>query len=91
MHDRVESHVFVFPYVCSLGGAYAAVPFIQAEVTVRAHWMTKTQFLDGLALSAIIPAPMVIFATFVGYIGGLQLHWGVGGQFLAALLSTAGM
>ena len=28
------------------------------------------QFLDGLALSGILPAPLVIFATFVGYLGG---------------------
>ena len=32
--------------------------------------MTTGQFLDGLALSGVIPAPLVIFATFVGYAGG---------------------
>ena len=32
--------------------------------------MTNAQFLDGLALSGIIPAPLIIFATFVGYLGG---------------------
>ena len=32
--------------------------------------MTNTQFLDGLALSGIIPAPLIIFSTFVGYLGG---------------------
>ena len=33
-------------------------------------WMTNTQFLDGLALSSLLPAPLIIFATFVGYLGG---------------------
>jgi chromate transporter len=33
-------------------------------------WMTDRQFLDGLALSGILPAPLIIFATFVGYLGG---------------------
>ncbi|MGH2399351.1 MAG: chromate transporter, partial [bacterium] len=33
-------------------------------------WMTNAQFLDGVALSGIIPAPFIIFATFVGFIGG---------------------
>ena len=32
--------------------------------------MTNTQFLDGLALSGLLPAPLIIFSTFVGYIGG---------------------
>jgi chromate transporter len=32
--------------------------------------MTNSQFLDGLALAGILPAPLVIFGTFVGYIGG---------------------
>ena len=31
--------------------------------------MTNQQFLDGLALSSILPAPLIIFSTFVGYLG----------------------
>ena len=34
------------------------------------RWMTNGQFLDGLALSGLLPAPLIIFSTFVGYIGG---------------------
>lgn len=35
------------------------------------NWrMTITQFLDGPALSGILPAPLIIFATFVGYFSG---------------------
>ena len=32
--------------------------------------MTNAQFVDGLALSGILPAPLIIFTTFVGYMGG---------------------
>jgi len=32
--------------------------------------MTNAQFLDGLALSGLLPAPLIIFSTFVGYLGG---------------------
>src|SRR3546814_5094926 len=32
--------------------------------------MSNTQFLDGLALSGLLPAPLIIFSTFVGYLGG---------------------
>ena len=33
-------------------------------------WLTDAQFLDGLALSGILPAPLIIFSTFVGYVAG---------------------
>ena len=32
--------------------------------------MTQAQFLDGIALSGLLPAPLIIFSTFVGYLGG---------------------
>lgn len=65
----------------TFGGAYTAIPFIRND-TVGRGWMSDAQFLDGLALSGILPAPLVIFATFVGWISG-----GPAG----ALAITAGM
>lgn len=65
----------------TFGGAYTAIPFIRHD-TVGQGWMTDGQFLDGLGLSGILPAPLVIFATFVGWISG-----GLAG----ALAMTAGM
>ncbi len=65
----------------TFGGAYTAIPFVRAD-TVERGWMTDQQFLDGLGLSGLLPAPLVIFVTFVGYvIGGLP----------GALAITAGM
>ncbi len=32
--------------------------------------MSRSQFLDGVALSGILPAPFIIFATFIGYVAG---------------------
>ncbi len=54
----------------TFGGAYTAIPFLQHDAVVRGGWMTNDQFLDGLALSGILPAPLIIFATFVGFLGG---------------------
>ena len=65
----------------TFGGAYTAIPFIRND-TVGRGWMTDAQFLDGLGLSGVLPAPLVIFATFVGWISG-----GLAG----ALAMTAGM
>ncbi len=53
----------------TFGGAYTVIPFLQHDAVVRGGWMTNDQFLDGLALSGILPAPLIIFATFTGYLG----------------------
>jgi len=54
----------------TFGGAYTVIPFLQRDAVVTGAWMTNAQFLDGLALSGLIPAPLIIFSTFVGYLGG---------------------
>jgi chromate transporter len=53
----------------TFGGAYTAIPFLRGDAA-RQGWISDGQFLDGLALSGILPAPLIIFATFVGYLAG---------------------
>jgi chromate transporter len=53
----------------TFGGAYTAIPFVRADA-VGKGWVSEGQFLDGVALGGIIPAPLVIFATFVGFLAG---------------------
>jgi chromate transporter len=66
----------------TFGGAYTVIPFLQNDAVVVGAWMTNAQFLDGLALAGILPAPLVIFGTFVGFVGG---------GFLGAAALTAGI
>jgi chromate transporter len=54
----------------TFGGAYTVLPFLQHDAVAIGRWMTDRQFLDGVALSGILPAPFIIFSTFVGYLGG---------------------
>ncbi|MBI2844942.1 MAG: chromate efflux transporter, partial [Chloroflexi bacterium] len=54
----------------TFGGAYTAIPLLQEDAVANNHWLTNAQFLDGLALGGILPAPLIIFSTFVGYVGG---------------------
>jgi chromate transporter len=54
----------------TFGGAYTAIPFVRKDAVERGRWLTDRQFLDGLALGGILPAPLIIFATFVGYVAG---------------------
>lgn len=54
----------------TFGGAYTVLPFLQHDAVVVGRWMANAEFLDGVALSGILPAPFIIFSTFVGYLGG---------------------
>jgi chromate transporter len=54
----------------TFGGAYTVIPFLQHDAVIARAWMTNAEFLDGLALSGILPAPLIIFATFIGYFAG---------------------
>jgi chromate transporter len=54
----------------TFGGAYTVIPFLQRDAVMHGAWMSNAQFLDGLALSGLLPAPLIIFSTFVGYLGG---------------------
>ena len=65
----------------TFGGAYTAIPYVRTD-TVGRGLMNDGQFLDGVAFAGVIPAPLVIFCTFVGFI--------VGG-WSGALAMTAGV
>ena len=64
----------------TFGGAYTAVPLLQETAVDGQGWLTNAEFLDGIALSGILPAPFIIFSTFVGYLAG-----GVGGSLAMTL------
>ncbi|MBK9409009.1 MAG: chromate transporter [Gemmatimonadetes bacterium] len=67
----------------TFGGAYTAIPFLRSDAVITGRWMTDAQFLDGLALSSVLPAPFIIFSTFVGIPrgrdgwGGRRHGWGL--------------
>jgi len=52
----------------TFGGAYTVIPFLQESVVESRGWITEEQFLDGIAIGGILPAPLIIFATFIGYL-----------------------
>jgi chromate transporter len=66
----------------TFGGAYTVIPFLLNDSVDVGGWVTREQFLDGVALGGILPAPLIIFATFVGYLAG---------GLLGALALTAGI
>jgi chromate transporter len=54
------------------GSGLAVVPFLREGVVHQHHWLDQRQFLDAVAMGLLTPGPVVISATFIGYlIGGL--------------------
>ena len=66
----------------TFGGAYSAISFLRHDAVVVGQWLTDSQFLDGIAIGGILPAPPIIFGTFVGYLGN---------GLVGALLMTLGI
>lgn len=66
----------------TFGGAYSAIGFLRHDAVTVGGWLTDSQFLDGIALGGILPAPLIIFGTFVGYLAG---------GWIGAILMTLGI
>ena len=64
----------------TFGGAFTVIPFLQQAAVADHHWLTESQFVDGLAIGGVLPAPLIIFSTFVGYVAG-----GLGGALAMTL------
>ena len=52
----------------TLGGGYAMIPLIEAEVVDRRKWIDKTMFLDLIAVAQSCPGVFAInLSVFIGY------------------------
>ena len=52
----------------AFGGGFASVPLLFTEVVTTRHWLEGPTLLDGIVLGQVTPGPIVITATFVGYL-----------------------
>lgn len=52
----------------AFGGGFASLPLMLHEVVNLKGWMDQRTFMDGIALGQVTPGPIVITATFVGYL-----------------------
>ena len=52
----------------AFGGGFASLPLMLHEIVNNRGWLDSKTFMDGIALGQVTPGPIIITATFVGYI-----------------------
>jgi chromate transporter len=62
----------------TFGSGLAIVPFLHHGLVDAHHWLSERQFTDAVAMGLISPGPVVIMATFAGY-----LAYGLAGAVVA--------
>jgi len=64
---------------------------VQYECVTSGHFINNSVFLESLAVCSILPTPMVMFATMVGYSGALRIRGSELDGLVGAVLMTLGM
>ena len=64
----------------TFGSGLAIVPFLHTGLVEEHAWLTEQQFVDAVAMGLITPGPVVIMATFAGYL----VH-GIAGAIVATV------
>ncbi len=63
--------------VMLFGGGYVFVPMMQHEIVDVLGWVGAREFVDGVALSQVMPGPILVAAAFFGWMVA-----GIGGAFV---------
>jgi chromate transporter len=75
----------------TFGSGLVIVPFLEKGLVQQTGWLNEREFLVAVAMGMISPGPVVITATFVGYLVAAQRGGSVLGGLWGSLASTIGI
>jgi chromate transporter len=75
----------------TFGSGLVIVPFLEKGLVQQMRWLNERDFLVAVAIGMISPGPVVITATFVGYLVAARLGGSLMEGFWGSLVSTIGI
>ena len=75
----------------TFGSGLVIVPFLEKGLVQQMHWLNERDFLVAVAMGMISPGPVVITATFVGYLVAARLTGSLLDGFWGSIVSTIGI
>ena len=75
----------------TFGSGLVIVPFLEKGLVQQMRWLNERDFLVAVAIGMISPGPVVITATFVGYLVAARLGGSLLEGFWGSLVSTLGI
>jgi chromate transporter len=75
----------------TFGSGLVIVPFLEKGLVQQMQWLNERDFLVAVAMGMISPGPVVITATFVGFLVAARLGGSLLDGFLGSLTSTIGI
>ena len=75
----------------TFGSGLVIVPFLEKGLVQQMRWLNERDFLVAVAIGMISPGPVVITATFVGYLVTARLSGSLLDGFWGSLVSTVGI
>jgi chromate transporter len=75
----------------TFGSGLVIVPFLEKGLVQQMQWLNERDFLVAVAMGMISPGPVVITATFVGFLVASRLGGSLLDGFWGSLTSTIGI
>jgi len=75
----------------TFGSGLVIVPFLEKGLVQQTGWLNEREFLVAVAMGMMSPGPVVITATFVGYLVAARFGASLLDGFWGSLTSTVGI